>query len=104
MAWPKLVKRPSLPHNLSQKEVFMRDRFTRQYCGRKTPDLTLDHVIPHRQNGAHTWENVVTACRRCNLRKAGHTPAEARISLRAAPRAPDPNPYLILHNRAILDA
>lgn len=98
-----LVKRPFLPRKLSKKEIFMRDRFTCQYCGKKAPDLTLDHVIPRRQNGAHTWENVVTACSRCNLRKAGHTPAEARMSLRAAPRAPDPNPYLILHNRVILE-
>ena len=98
-----LVKRPFLPRKLSKKEIFMRDRFTCQYCGKKAQDLTLDHVIPRRQNGAHTWENVVTACSRCNLRKAGHTPAEARMSLRAAPRAPDPNPYLILHNRVILE-
>ena len=99
-----LVKRPFLPRKLSKREVFMRDRFTCQYCGKKAPDLTLDHVIPRHQKGGHTWENVVTACTRCNLRKAGHTPAEARMSLRAPPRAPDPNPYLILQNRTILDA
>ena len=98
-----LVKRPFLPRKLSKKEVFLRDRFTCQYCGKKAQDLTLDHVIPRRQNGAHTWENVVTACSRCNLRKAGHTPVEARMKLRTTPRAPDPNPYLILQNRTILD-
>ena len=98
-----LVKRPFLPRKLSKKEVFLRDRFTCQYCGKKAQDLTLDHVIPRRQNGAHTWENVVTACNRCNLRKAGHTPAEARMKLRTVPRAPDPNPYLILQNRTILE-
>ena len=89
-----LVKRPFLPRKLSKKEVFLRDRFTCQYCGKKAQDLTLDHVIPRRQNGAHTWENVVAACNRCNLRKAGHTPAEAKMKLRTVPRAPDPNPYL----------
>ena len=98
-----LVKRPFLPRKLSKKEVFLRDRFTCQYCGKKAQDLTLDHVIPRRQNGAHTWENVVTACNRCNLRKAGHTPTEARMKLRTVPRAPDPNPYLILQNRTILE-
>ena len=96
-----LVKRPFLPRRLSKKEVFLRDRFTCQYCGKKAQDLTLDHVIPRRQNGAHTWENVVAACNRCNLRKAGHTPAEARMTLRTSPRAPDP--YLILQNRTILE-
>ena len=98
-----LVKRPFLPRKLSKKEVFLRDRFTCQYCGKKAQDLTLDHVIPRRQNGAHTWENVVAACSRCNLRKAGHTPAEARMKLHTVPRVPDPNPYLILQNRTILE-
>ena len=99
-----LVKRPFLPRKLSRKEIFLRDRFTCQYCGQKAQDLTLDHVIPRRQNGGHTWDNVVAACNRCNLRKAGRTPAEARMTLRQTPRAPDPNPYLILQNRTILDA
>ena len=99
-----MVKRPFLPRKLSKKEVFLRDRFTCQYCGKKAQDLTLDHVIPRRQNGGHTWENVVAACSRCNLRKAGRTPVEARMTLNKSPRAPDPNPYLILQNRVILEA
>jgi len=98
-----MVKRPFLPRKLSKKEVFLRDKFTCQYCGKKVHDLTLDHVIPRRQHGAHTWENVVAACNRCNLHKAGRTPAEAKMRLRSIPRAPDPNPYLILQNRVILD-
>ncbi len=98
-----MVKRPFLPRKLSKKEVFLRDRFTCQYCEKKTPDLTLDHVIPRRQNGPHSWDNVVTACNRCNLRKAGRTPVEAKMRLLRQPRAPDPNPYLILQNRVILD-
>ena len=98
-----MVKRPSRPRKLSKKEVFLRDRFTCQYCGKKAQDLTLDHVIPRRQNGAHTWENVVAACNRCNLHKAGRTPVEAKMRLHKPPRAPDPNPYLILQNRVILD-
>ena len=98
-----MVKRPFLPRKLSKKEVFLRDKFTCQYCGKKVHDLTLDHVIPRRQHGAHTWENVVTACNRCNLHKAGRTPAEAKMRLRTTPRTPDPNPYLILQNRVILD-
>ena len=98
-----LVKRPFLPRKLSKKEVFLRDRFTCQYCGKKSQELTLDHVIPRRQNGSHAWNNVVAACSRCNLRKAGRTPVEANMKLVKAPRAPDPNPYLILQNRSILD-
>ncbi len=98
-----LVKKPFLPRKLSKKEVFLRDRFTCQYCGKKTQDLTLDHVVPRRQHGTHTWENVVAACTRCNLRKAGRTPVEASMALQNQPRAPDPNPYLILQNRTILE-
>ena len=98
-----MVKRPFLPRKLSKKEVFLRDKYTCQYCGKKPRDLTLDHVIPRRQHGAHTWENVVAACNGCNLHKAGRTPAEAKMRLGTTPRAPDPNPYLILQNRVILE-
>ena len=98
-----MVKKPFLPRKLSKKEVFLRDRFTCQYCGKKAQDLTLDHVVPRRQHGSHTWENVVAACNRCNLRKAGRTPEEANMLLKKEPRAPDPNPYLILQNRTLLE-
>lgn len=98
-----LVKRPFLPRKLSKKEIFLRDRFTCQYCGKKSQDLTLDHVVPRRQHGPHSWDNVVAACTRCNLRKAGRTPAEANMKLAKIPKAPDPNPYLILQNRTILE-
>ena len=74
-----LVKRPFAPRKLSKKEIFLRDQYTCQYCGKETQDLTLDHVVPRRQHGAHTWENVVAACSRCNLRKAGRTPTEASM-------------------------
>ncbi len=63
-----LVKRPFAPRKLSKKEIFLRDKYTCQYCGTKSQQLTLDHVVPRRQKGAHTWENVVAACSKCNLR------------------------------------
>lgn len=98
-----LVKRPFAPRKLSKKEIFLRDQYTCQYCGKKTQDLTLDHVVPRRQRGPHTWENVVAACPRCNLRKAGRTPAEASMKLMKEPRAPQPNPYRMLQNYVILE-
>ncbi len=98
-----LVKRPLVPRKLSKKEIFLRDQYTCQYCGKKGQDLTLDHVVPRRQRGAHTWENVVAACSRCNLRKAGHTPEEANMRLMKPPRVPQPNPYRMLQNRVILE-
>ena len=97
-----LVKRPFAPRRLSKKEVFRRDHYTCQYCGVKSQRLTLDHVVPRRYNGPNTWDNVVAACERCNLDKAGRTPHEANMKLRRTPTAPQPNPYRILENRAIL--
>jgi 5-methylcytosine-specific restriction endonuclease McrA len=93
-----LVRRPYAPRKLSNKEIFLRDQYTCQYCQKKTQELTLDHVIPRRQHGPHTWENVVAACPRCNLHKAGRTPAEANMKLMREPKAPQPNPYRMLQN------
>ena len=98
-----LVKRPFGRRKLSKKEIFLRDRHTCQYCGTQATDLTLDHVIPRRQDGGHSWENIVAACIPCNRRKAAHTPSEAGMSLIRQPKAPYPNPYYILHHRTILD-
>ena len=98
-----LIKRPFAPRKLSKREVFLRDRFTCQYCEKKTQDLTLDHVVPRRQGGKHSWENVVAACTTCNLRKAGRTPEEANMRLIRLPRAPQPDPYRILKNLSILE-
>lgn len=50
--------------------VFLRDRFTCQYCGSRD-DLTFDHLIPRSKGGMTTWDNVVTACSPCNLQKGG---------------------------------
>ena len=98
-----LVRRPFAKRKLSKKEVFMRDRHTCQYCGAQPKELTLDHVVPRRQGGDNSWENVATACIPCNRRKAGRTPSEAGMNLAKRPREPYANPYYVLHNRTILD-
>lgn len=82
------IKRPRPTARLSRREVFARDGFTCQYCGRRSHDLTLDHVLPRHRNGPHTWENLVSACKPCNHRKAGRTPTEARMRLNRQPRRP----------------
>ena len=58
--------------------VFLRDSFSCQYCNRRhpTPELTFDHVIPRSKGGRTMWENVVTACSVCNLRKGHRLPHE----------------------------
>ena len=85
------IRRPRPIARLARREVFARDRYACQYCGTRTPDLTLDHVVPRHQGGTHTWENLVSACRRCNHRKAGRTPEEAHMRLQSAPRRPSAN-------------
>jgi len=67
--------------------VFLRDRFACQYCGARE-DLTFDHLIPRSKGGQTTWENVVTACAPCNLRKGGKLPRDAGMSPMRAPDRP----------------
>jgi len=61
--------------------VFLRDSFTCQYCSVRhpAPDLTFDHIIPRSRGGRTIWENVVTACGACNLRKGARLPRECRM-------------------------
>lgn len=70
--------------------VFLRDCFTCQYCAsrRPAPELTFDHVIPRAKGGRTSWENVVTACGACNLRKGSKLPKECHMFPRHAPRRP----------------
>jgi len=72
---------------VNRREVLRRDHHTCQYCG-STHNLTLDHVVPLSRGGSHSWDNVVTACERCNQRKGNRTPEEANMPLRSKPRAP----------------
>jgi 5-methylcytosine-specific restriction endonuclease McrA len=70
--------------------VFLRDGFTCQYCDgkRPAPELTFDHVIPRAKGGRTSWENVVTACGVCNLRKGSKLPKECHMIPRHKPRRP----------------
>lgn len=62
----------SLRVRFSRNNVFLRDKHCCQYCHRQlsAPQLTLDHVVPRSQGGRRVWDNIVTACRPCNARKA----------------------------------
>jgi 5-methylcytosine-specific restriction endonuclease McrA len=72
---------------LSRRNVMKRDRHICQYCGIKS-DLTLDHVFPKSRGGGDSWENLVTACNKCNVRKGNRTPEEAGMPLRRKPFRP----------------
>lgn len=74
----------------SRPNVFIRDHYKCQYCGRRFQkgNLTLDHIIPVVQGGRKCWENIVTSCKPCNQRKGGRTPSEAGVNLVRKPREP----------------
>jgi 5-methylcytosine-specific restriction endonuclease McrA len=84
----KMVKRPRAERKMTRYEIFHRDHYTCQYCGKVTHQLTLDHVIPKHRHGPHTWENVVSACVQCNRLKAGKTPEESGMKLIRKPTKP----------------
>ncbi|MGK7918613.1 MAG: HNH endonuclease [Trichodesmium sp.] len=72
---------------VNRKEVLKRDHHRCQYCG-TTKRLTLDHVIPRSKGGKHSWDNVVTACEKCNATKGNRTPTEAGMKLLNQPKTP----------------
>jgi len=86
-----MVRRPYRKKKLTRYEIFNRDKYTCQYCGKETKNLTLDHVIPRYRGGQHTWENVVSACVPCNRRKAGRNPKESGMKLLRKPDYPSDN-------------
>ncbi|MGI8925792.1 MAG: HNH endonuclease [Tepidiformaceae bacterium] len=83
-----MIRRPRPKVRLTRKEIFARDSWTCVYCAKSTRDLTLDHVLPRHRGGLHTWENLVSACKPCNHRKAGRTPTEAKMAMHREPGSP----------------
>ena len=116
LPWPAVVTLTSYARHrgkvrFNRQNVLARDGWSCQYCGtaprtasgRPIPSqLTLDHVIPRskardgrvprngRQVPVTSWENIVTACRPCNQRKADKSPEHAGLTLRTRPRRPTP--------------
>ena len=88
-------------HNLP---LFQRDGYICLYCGDRFPrgKLSRDHVTPFSQGGTDSWNNVVTACVRCNNHKAGRTPQQADMELLAVPFTPTHAEYIYLQGRRIL--
>ena len=72
---PAAVKR-----KISRRALFARDGHRCVYCG-SAGGLTLDHVVPRSRGGDSVWENVVTSCAPCNLRKGNRLPEELEMRL-----------------------
>ncbi|MEA4909345.1 MAG: HNH endonuclease [Chloroflexi bacterium] len=90
-----MIHRPRPQLKLTRREVFRRDGYLCQYCGKRTLDLTIDHVIPRHMGGPHTWTNVVAACSQCNHRKGGRTLDEAHMHLLRQPIEPPSSAFYI---------
>lgn len=89
---------------LNNPALFRRDSGLCLYCGEtfRSGDLSRDHVTPVIQGGQDIWNNVVTACRRCNNHKAGRTPEQAGMELIAVPFTPTHAEYIYLQGRRVL--
>lgn len=86
----KFVRLRDQEIRFTRYNIYLRDQGRCQYCGQRfnMKDVTYDHVIPRARGGTASWENIVTCCRSCNLRKGGRTPQEAEMSLIRAPKKP----------------
>jgi 5-methylcytosine-specific restriction endonuclease McrA len=82
---PRIVQR-----KISRRALFARDGWRCVYCGTASGRLTLDHVIPRSKGGGSVWENVVTSCAPCNLRKGNRLLHEVQMELAHPPRPPAP--------------
>jgi 5-methylcytosine-specific restriction endonuclease McrA len=87
---------------LSRRAVFARDDHTCQYCGGAAD--SIDHVFPRSRGGGHDWENLVAACRRCNLAKRDRTPEEAGMRLRRPGCPPRPGSWVVVGASRMPDA
>ncbi len=83
-----MVHRPRPRVKLTKQEIFQRDGYTCQYCGRRGGTLTIDHITPRYKGGGYSWTNLVTACSDCNRKKGGKTPGEANMMLIRQPFEP----------------
>jgi 5-methylcytosine-specific restriction endonuclease McrA len=85
---------------LSNRALFERDNNQCMYCGNffSAKKLTRDHIVPSSRGGRDNWENVVSACRRCNQFKGNRSLDHIQMELVALPYRPNPAEYLALVN------
>jgi 5-methylcytosine-specific restriction endonuclease McrA len=95
---PRAIKR-----RISRRALFARDGWRCVYCGSASGRLTLDHVVPRSRGGDSVWENVVTACAPCNLKKGDRLLDEARMALLRLPRPPAPSLFIRLATPSVPD-
>lgn len=87
----RLKRYINLPYRgvvLTRHNIFKRDNFQCQYCG-TTKELTLDHLVPKAKGGRSTWNNLVTACKRCNAKKGNYSLEESGLKIKTKPFKPN---------------
>src|SRR3990172_6935083 len=91
------IQIPYKKRNYSKGHIFVRDNHTCQYCGKtESPhNLTLDHILPQSRGEKSASENLVTSCKKCNIKKGNRTPKEAGMNIKNKPRPL--NSYFYLH-------
>jgi 5-methylcytosine-specific restriction endonuclease McrA len=106
--WPNVIRLlvyVRVPHavkrRISRRALFARDGFRCVYCGSSSHRLTLDHVVPRSRGGESIWENVVTACSPCNLRKGDRLLEEASMKLTRLPKPPAPALFIRLSTHRV---
>jgi len=83
----KTFIKPSEHPNFTRFNVFLRDKFSCLYCG-DVKNLTFDHLIPKSKGGITSWENVVTACTACNVKKGNKLCSECGMHPKIKPYRP----------------
>jgi len=106
--WPHVIRLVhyvrvprTIQRKISRRALFARDGWRCVYCGTSSGRMTLDHVIPRSKGGQSIWENVVTSCAPCNLRKGDKLPEEAEMLLSAPPRPPAPVLFIKLATQRV---
>ena len=99
-----LKRLPSYTPPLNNITLFRRDANLCLYCGGhfRSSDLSRDHIEPVSRGGSDSWQNVVTACKRCNHHKGNNTLQAAGMQLLAVPFVPTHAEYIYLSGKRIL--
>jgi len=98
----RLPYRRLMANHPTRNLIYKRDGYTCAYCGAKER-LTIDHIHPTSRGGQDTWENLVTACCKCNSLKGNRTPQESSMILKVIPKAPYNKLHLTINTSNVKD-
>ncbi|MDI6756490.1 MAG: HNH endonuclease [Endomicrobiia bacterium] len=95
-------KLPASEAKFTRKNIYEHYSYRCCYCGKKFPTnaLNLDHVVPRSRGGRTSWDNIVTSCVRCNIKKSNCLPSEAGMKMLVSPSKPKWSGALSLALRA----